>query len=239
MQESVDAEKKARNLIDKMLQDVGWTIIRRGNPVPDKGYFAVEEVETPSGPMDYGLYIDGVLFGDVEAKPETTGVPGILAQDERYSRNYDKGSFDFDGYHIPFLYASNGHLIWFRDVRSKYNLQKEVVKFHTPSALEEYLGRNVEESFRWLKENPIDHPNIRPYQKEAIESIEAAIFANKSKMILAMATGTGKTFTAAELIYRLLKSKTAKRILFLVDRRALAAQAVGAFEPLNPSLHRN
>ncbi|MGI0043549.1 MAG: DEAD/DEAH box helicase family protein [Nitrososphaeraceae archaeon] len=68
--------------------------------------------------------------------------------------------------------------------------------------MEEYLGRNIEESFRWLKENPIDHPDIRPYQKEAIESIEAEILRSKSRMILAMATGTGKTFTAAELIYR-------------------------------------
>ena len=58
MQESVDAEKKARNLIDKMLPRCRMDYhTRRGNPVPDKGYFAVEEVETPSGPMDYGLYI--------------------------------------------------------------------------------------------------------------------------------------------------------------------------------------
>jgi type I restriction enzyme, R subunit len=77
-------------------------------------------------------------------------------------------------------------------------------------------------------------PGIRPYQKEAIESIEAAIFANKTKLILGMVTGTGKTFTAAELIYRLLKSKTAKRILFFVDRRALAAQAIREFAAFEP-----
>jgi type I restriction enzyme, R subunit len=138
MSQEVDAEKKARNLIDEMLERSGWNIIRRGNSVPDIGCFAVEEVETPTGPMDYGLYLDGILVGDVEAKPEKTGVPGILAQDERYSRSYDKGNFDFDGYHIPFLYASNGYVVWFRDVRSKYNLQKEVAKFHTPAALEEW-----------------------------------------------------------------------------------------------------
>src|SRR5829696_3174499 len=152
MSQEVDAEKKARNLIDEMLERSGWNIIRRGNSVPDIGCFAVEEVETPTGPMDYGLYLDGILVGDVEAKPEKTGVPGILAQDERYSRSYDKGNFDFDGYHIPFLYASNGYVVWFRDVRSKYNLQKEVAKFHTPCR----IGRV--ESFRWLKENPIEHP---------------------------------------------------------------------------------
>jgi type I restriction enzyme R subunit len=219
-------EGKARELIDKRLEESGWSIITQGNPVPNTGNFAVEEAETDCGPMDYGLIIDGVLMGDIEAKPEGTGVPGIIAQDERYSRNYNAGRFDFDGYHIPFLYSSNGHIIWYRDARSKNNLQRDVAKFHTPAALQEYLSRNVDDAHKWLKDNPIDVPGIRPYQTEAIESVEAAIFANKTKLILAMATGTGKTFTAAELIYRILKSKTAKRILFLVDRRALAAQAV-------------
>jgi type I restriction enzyme, R subunit len=85
MSHEVDAGKKARNLIDKMLENAGWNIVRRGNPIPDKGSFALEEVETPTGPIDYGLYLEGVLLGNVEAKPEKTGVPGILAQDDRYS----------------------------------------------------------------------------------------------------------------------------------------------------------
>ena len=103
-------EGKAREMIDKRLKESGWTIIKEGNVVPNKGNFAVEEVETDGGPMDYGLVIDGVMMGDVEAKPEGTGVPGIIAQDERYSRNYIAGNLDFDGYHIPFLYSSNGHM---------------------------------------------------------------------------------------------------------------------------------
>ena len=227
-------ESKARVLIDKMLEESGWTIIREGNTVPSSGNFAVEEVETDAGPMDYALVIDGIVLGDVEAKSEEKGVPAILAQDERYSKNYTKGNFDFDGYHIPFLFSSNGHIIWYRDARSKNNLAREIEKFHTPSALKEFLVRNYDESYQWLKDHLVDTPGMRPYQREAIESVESAMFANKRKLMLAMATGTGKTFTAAALIYRLLKSKTAKRILFLVDRRALAAQAVrefGAFEP--------
>lgn len=227
-------ESNARKLIDDNLEKTGWTIVREGNPVPLQGNYAAEEIETDSGPMDYGLFIDGVLVGDVEAKPEGTGVPGILAQDERYSKTYSKGTFDFNGYHIPFLYASNGHLISFRDARSKKNLQREIVKFHTPNALKENLSSNIEQAYEWLQHHPIEVANIRPYQRLAIESIESAIFANKRKMLLAMATGTGKTFTAAEMIYRLLKSKTAQRILFLVDRRALAAQAVREFAAFEP-----
>ena len=56
--------------------------------------------------------------------------------------------------------------------------------------------------------------------------MEQAILARKRHMMVAMATGTRKTFTIFNLIYRLMKSGFAKRILFLVDRRALAAQAV-------------
>lgn len=227
-------EKKARLLIDAMLKEAGWTIIRKGEEVPSSGSFAVEEIPTLSGAMDYGLIIDNELVGDVEAKSEETGVPGILAQDERYSKSYDKGSFDFGGYHVPFIYASNGHLISFRDIRSRNSLPREIDKFHTPSALSEYLGRNIDEAYSWLTSTPIEIQGIRPYQREAIEAIENAIMSNKRRMLLAMATGTGKTFIAAEMVYRLLKSKTARRILFLVDRRVLAAQAVREFAAFEP-----
>ena len=227
-------EGKARKLIDEILKDVGWKILPEGSSVPQEGNFAVEEVETESGPMDYALFVDGVCIGDVEAKSEEKGVPAIIQQDERYSRSYKDSKFDFNGLHIPFLYASNGHVIWFKDVRSKDNLPREISKFHTPAALNEYLSRDIEKAYQWLKDNPIDLEGFRPYQKEAIDGIESALFANKRKMLVSMATGAGKTRVAAELIYRFLKSGAAKRILFLVDRRALASQAVGHFAAFEP-----
>jgi type I restriction enzyme R subunit len=70
---------------------------------------------------------------------------------------------------------------------------------------------------------------LRPYQVEANTAIEEAIRERKRKMLLAMATGTGKTLTMVNEVYRLMKSGVARRVLFLVDRRALAAQAVRAF----------
>lgn len=227
-------ERMARYLIDNRLREAGWHILKKKDNIPLLGFYAKEEVQTDSGPMDYGLYINGVLIGDVEAKPEKTGVPAVLYQAERYSKSYSKGHFDFSGYRIPFLYSSNGHIIWFKDIRSKYNLPREITKFHTPQALEEFLKTNTNESFNWLRSNPIDALDIRPYQIEAIKKIEEAIMSHKTRMILAMATGTGKTFTSAEIIYRLLKSKTAKRILFLVDRRVLAAQAAREFAAFEP-----
>ena len=76
---------------------------------------------------------------------------------------------------------------------------------------------------------------LRPYQIEANAAIEQAIADRKRQMLVAMATGTGKTFTTVNEIYRLMKSGVARRVLFLVDRRALAAQAVRAFASFEPS----
>jgi type I restriction enzyme R subunit len=64
--------------------------------------------------------------------------------------------------------------------------------------------------------------------------MEKAIGDPKRKMLVAMATGTGKTFTLVNEVYRLMKSSVGQRILFLVDRRALAAQAVRAFASFEP-----
>ena len=75
----------------------------------------------------------------------------------------------------------------------------------------------------------IENDKLRYYQSNAIKAIEDGVIEGKRAMLLAMATGTGKTFTLVSLIYRLLETKQFKRILFLVDRRALAAQAVREF----------
>lgn len=107
---------------------------------------------------------------------------------------------------------------------------KKQSTFHTPSALAELLKRKASFSLEWLENNPIEqNEHLRPYQVEAIASIEKAIKESKRELLVAMATGTGKTFMMVSSIYRLLASQRVKRVLFLVDRRALAAQAVRAF----------
>src|SRR5262249_51974378 len=73
-----------------------------------------------------------------------------------------------------------------------------------------------------------------PYQRDANAAVEKAIADRKRQMLVAMATGTGKTFTTVNQVYRLMKAGVGRRILFLVDRRALAAQAVNAFASFEP-----
>lgn len=91
------------------------------------------------------------------------------------------------------------------------------------------LARDEGRSNRWLKEYSIgQNARLRLYQVHAIAAIEEAIAAGKRELLVAMATGTGKTFTIVSSLYRLLASQRVQRVLFLVDRKALAAQTVTA-----------
>jgi type I restriction enzyme, R subunit len=225
-----------RTRVDRRLRDAGWkpAEVREGRPLSEYGEAAVEEYPTESGPADYLLTAQGLPLAVVEAKKVSLGPHNALTQAIRYSRGLDGSPFDFDGMKAPFGYSTNGEKIFFQDLRTQESYSRQVSGFHTCSALQEYLGRDDSEALRWLRTHPNDHPRLRPYQVEATEAIERALSQGKRQMLVAMATGTGKTFTIASEIYRLLKSGLAKRVLFLVDRRALAAQAVqtlAAYEP--------
>src|SRR5262249_21763402 len=158
----------------------------------------------------------------------------VLTQAERYSKGVSTSPFDFRGYRVPFLYSTNGEVLWFHDIRHPLNRSRRVAGFHTPAALEELLARDFAVACAWFPAHPNNHPRLRPYQCEANTAVEQAIAARKRQMLVAMATGTGKTFTLVNQVYRLMKSAVARRILFLVDRRALAAQAVNAFASFEP-----
>ena len=71
---------------------------------------------------------------------------------------------------------------------------------------------------------------LRDYQIEAIKAAEEAIAEHKDRILLAMATGTGKTLTVLGMIYRFLVAKRFKRILYLVDRNALGNQTMDTFK---------
>ena len=100
----------------------------------------------------------------------------------------------------------------------------------SPEDLEEKLSQDEEQALERLAEEELGYLKLRPYQEQAIQAVERGIREGRREMLLAMATGTGKTRTAIGLIYRLIKSKTCRRILFLVDRNALGEQAENAFK---------
>ncbi|MBM3300266.1 MAG: DEAD/DEAH box helicase family protein, partial [Deltaproteobacteria bacterium] len=225
-----------RERIDPKIKSQGWTIVPfdPGRPLTWYQTSAVEEFETDKGPADYALCVDGRILGIVEAKRVTLGPQNVLTQAQRYSRGATANPLNYDGFHVPFLYSTNGEVLWFQDIRHSLNRSRRISQFHTPAALKEMFDRDVEAACRWFAENPDHHPKLRPYQIEASQAVEQAIRQQKRQMLIAMATGTGKTFTLVNQVYRLMKSGVARRILFLVDRRALAAQAVRAFASFEP-----
>lgn len=226
-----------RKRIDPKLKALGWspTKFDEKTPLGDGGVpSAILEWPTDHGPADYALAAGRKVLGVVEAKKYRLGPQNVLVQAERYSKGAKANPLQHGEFRVPFLYATNGEVIWFHDVRHPMNRSRRVSNFHTPGALQEMLDRDFEGACRWFVNNANTHERLRPYQVEANAAIERAIADRKRTMLVAMATGTGKTFMTVNEVYRLLKSGVARRVLFLVDRRALAAQAVRSFASFEP-----
>ncbi|HNX17486.1 MAG TPA: type I restriction-modification enzyme R subunit C-terminal domain-containing protein [Methanoregula sp.] len=217
--------------IDPQLRSAGWNVMRYQDGMDLSRYsrYALEEFPTENGPADYALCLDGKIVAVIEAKKVTLGPQNVLTQAERYAEGISKSPFNFSGFRVPFLYSTNGEIIWYHDVRNSLSRSRIISKFHTPDAMAERLKEKFEIACQRLLERENLHPMLRPYQAEANAAIEQVIRDRKRQMLVAMATGTGKTYTMVNQIFRLMESGVAKRILFLVDRRALAAQAVKAF----------
>lgn len=219
--------KTRKRRIDPKLDAAGWRLLKKASA----GAGRTEEEETENGPADYALWLDQRIVGVVEAKKLTVGPQNVLTQAARYSRGIEPAvaSGNYDGHRAPFLYSTNGEVIWFHDVRHPFNRSRRIADVHTADAVKEMLGRDFDAECAKALQLPHDHPRLRPYQKDANAAVERAISERKRNLLVAMATGTGKTFTLVNQIYRLMKAGVARRVLFLVDRRALAAQAVRAF----------
>jgi len=197
-------------------------------------HHVVTELETANGPADYAFVLDGQIVGILEAKRRDIDPQNVLSQAERYARGVDASSFNFEGLRVPFLWSSNGAEVFFRDCRHPLNLGRQVADYSTPGGMRERLSHDLSATLARLRSAPNNHPRVRTYQRDANIAVESSIADRRREMLVAMATGTGKTFTTVNQIYRLLKSGVARRVLFLVDRRALAAQAVQAFNAFRP-----
>jgi type I restriction enzyme, R subunit len=216
--------------LDPKLEASGWKL-SGSVPVEQAQQLtatAVRELPTSAGPADYALCDSGSIRAVVEAKKVGAGPQEVLRQAERYSSGTSQEPRYQGEFGVPFLYSSNGELIWFHDVRHKLNRSRVISRFHTPSALREISRRDFDAEIAKIAEVPFSSW-LRAYQREANEAIEATIRQRKRKMLVMMATGTGKTAMTVSEVYRLMKSGLARRVLFLVDRRALAAQTVRAF----------
>ena len=170
-----------KELIDPKLEAAGWRVVPFALNRPLKLYdrCAIEEYPTDNGPADYALCLSGQIVGVVEAKKLTLGPQNVLTQAERYSRGVANSAFDYHGYRVPFLYSTNGEVIWNHDIRHVLNRSRQIARFHTPEALHEILNRDVDEALRHLHALPNNNAKLRPYQREANDAIEKP-FPNES-----------------------------------------------------------
>lgn len=246
-------EADTRKIIDAQLREAGWTVdtetlsFSKGAR-PEKGKnLAIAEWPTSSGPADYVLFVGLMPVATVEAKRKNIDVSAALQQAKRYSRDFKPGDWQMPvggpwrEFQIPFVFSSNGRPFlrqlatrsgtWFCDLRNPDNLGHALDGWYTPDGLMALLKRDEQRSQEQLKTDPFEYGfALRAYQQNAIRAAEETIGRGQREMLLAMATGTGKTKTCIALIYRLLKAQRFRRVLFLVDRSALGEQATNAFK---------
>ncbi len=205
-----------------------------------------------NGYADYALFIGEKLVGIVEAKKKHTNVLSVLdGQCKDYAKNIKQEHQNYvirayGQYLVPFLFATNGREfikqyeemsgIWFLDTREQFNSPKPLSGWPSPDGIEQDLERDIAEADKKLSETGyeiLEDPNglsLRYYQIDAIKAAEKAIANKQNAVLLAMATGTGKTRTVLGMIYRFLSAKRFKRILYLVDRTALGDQTMDTFK---------
>ncbi|WIF95099.1 type I restriction-modification system endonuclease [Caminicella sporogenes] len=249
-------EKETRKIIDKQLQLAGWEAdtenlkYSKGTRPEKNRNLAIAEWPTKNGFADYALFAGLTLVGIVEAKKKGKDVISDLEQAKQYSKDIEILGEEvlpggpWDEYKVPFLFATNGRPylkqletksgIWFLDARKKTNHPRALQAWYTPEGLLDMVKHDIDEANNKLKSEPFDYLvdslRLRDYQISAIKSIEKALEDGKRSILIAMATGTGKTRTIIGLVYRLLKTKRFKRILFLVDRTSLGEQVEDAFK---------
>lgn len=252
--ESINLDETAtREIIDQQLRNAGWeadtqNLRHAKGSRPIKGRdLAIAEWPTASGPADYALFSGLTLVGVVEAKRRNRNVMEVLPQAERYSKGIaiDPANIGLGGpwgeHHAPFVFSTNGRPylrqletlsgIWRRDVRRPTNPAGALSAWLSPSGLMQQLevDRDAAEVALASLGFEFGFP-LRPYQREAILAVETALAAEQSRMLVAMATGTGKTKLAIALLYRLIAAKRFRRVCFIVDRSALGDQTEGEFK---------
>ncbi|WP_396167322.1 DEAD/DEAH box helicase family protein [Flavobacterium sp.] len=231
-------EQIARDKIDKMLVLAGWIVQSKDKVNLSAGIgIALRETNTESGSADYILFVNSKAVGVIEAKAEDLGYKLLQVEEQsaRYSTDAIKiGKYTLDNVK-PFVYESTGTITRFTDYRDPKPRGRNVFWFHKPETIAEWIKKGKSLRERLLSLPALDPTGLRPAQIKAVENLEHSFKKNRPKALIQMATGAGKTFTAATFVYRLLKHVDAKRILFVVDTKNLGEQAEQEFMTFQPN----
>jgi len=185
---------------------------------------------------DYVLYYKHLPIALIEAKDETHAVGAGMQQALEYAATLD----------IPYVFASNGSGFQFHDRTGRSTPVEQTLTLGDmpgPNDLwaryQAWKGLAPAQSAVVLQDYYDDGGGKEPryYQRNAINAATEAIAQGKNRILLVMATGTGKTYTAFQIIWRLWKAGQKKRILFLADRNVLVDQTmVNDFRPFGPAM---
>ena len=176
---------------------------------------------------DYVLYHRAnVPLAVIEAKDATHSAAAGIQQALSYAEMLD----------VPFVFSSNGARFVFHDKTATTGLLEREIEmdaFPSPAVLwaKYQTWKNLDsEASRLVEQNyhaAADGRSPRYYQATAVNRAVTAVANGQNRILLVMATGTGKTYTAFQIIWRLWKARAKKRILFLADRNILVDQTKG------------
>lgn len=183
-------------------------------------------------------YKDNLPLAVIEAKDNKHSIDAGMQQGINYGEILD----------IPFVYSSNGDGFVEHDrtkVDGKIEKELSLDEFPSPQELwnryKEWKGLTEKEEKVVTQDYYIDQDTYPPryYQRIAINRTVEAISKGQDRILLVMATGTGKTYTAFQIVYKLFKSGAKKRILYLADRNILVDQTIsGDFKPLSKNINK-
>lgn len=220
-----------QNQIDRLLAASGWHITPRQTVTEYLFQGQLKDREQPEtrGYADYVLLDDkGQPLGIVEAKRSSRDAIAGQRQAQEYA-DLAKQRFGI----TPFLYLTNGNELWFWDWPNAP--LRQVTGFHTREDLQrQQFLRTYRKALAGIAVSTRIAGYQRPYQIEAIKRVTEVLEQGQRHCLLVMATGTGKTRVAVALVDVLLRARWIQRVLFLVDRRALGQQALGAFKEYLP-----
>jgi type I restriction enzyme R subunit len=223
-------EQRARDQIDAQLAASGWTVQDKSsiNLSASLGV-AICELSFKSGEPDYTLFADGKALGTVEAKPVGITLTSVEEQSAKYVAGLPPG---LPAWHnpLPFCFESTGAETFFTNRLDPQPRGRRLFSFHRPETLLAWVQQEKQLARRLQEFPPLTQGNLWPAQFEAIENLEISFAAGRPRALIQMATGSGKTFTAVNFIYRLVKYAGAKRVLFLVDRGNLGDQTLKEFQ---------
>lgn len=216
-------EQEAREQIDHLLEAAGWQVQTRAE-IKRTAALGVAVCEFPltTGQVDYMLFADGRPIGVVEAKPAGTPLSGVEPQAIKYCAGLPPMLQPLAWHDpLPFRYESTGIETYFADDRDPDARSRHVFTFHRPETLIRWAEQG--QTLRaWLRQMPpLDPKGLWRAQARTIRNLERSLAQGRPRALIHMATGSGKTCTAVNLPYRLIKHAEANRVLFMVDRTNL------------------